>query len=77
MEHELTRQCSVGCLGLLTPEKFEEREWAFPAFGFPKKYGTVRFVIDFRRINVDGAHPLNDKNWWGELKTNHTADDGG
>ena len=25
----------------------------------------------------NGAHPLNDKNWWGDLKTNQTADDGG
>ena len=53
MEHELDRQCSIGCLGRLTPEEFEEREWAFPAFGTPKKNGTIRLVIDFRRINAN------------------------
>ena len=53
MEHELTRQCSIGCLGRLTPEEFEEREWAFPAFGIPKKNGTIRFVIDLCRINAN------------------------
>ncbi len=53
MEHELDRQCSIGCLGRLTPEEFEEREWAFPAFGTPKKNGTIRFVIDFHRINAN------------------------
>ncbi len=53
MEHELTRQCSIGCLGRLTPKEFEEREWSFPAFGIPKKNGTIRFVIDFRQINAN------------------------
>jgi hypothetical protein len=53
MEPELARQCLIGCLGRLTPEQFEERKWAFPAFGIPKKNGTVRFVIDFHRINVN------------------------
>jgi hypothetical protein len=33
------------------PEEFEERKWAFPAFGIPKKNKTVRFVVDFRCIN--------------------------
>jgi hypothetical protein len=37
----------------LTPEEFEKREWAFPAFGVPKKNNTIRFVIDFRRINAN------------------------
>ncbi len=61
MEHELARQCSIGSLGRLTPEEFEKREWAFPGFGTPKKNGTVRFVIDFRRINsalVRREYPL-------------------
>jgi hypothetical protein len=50
MEHKLARQCSIGSLGRLTPDEFEKCEWAFPGFGTPKKNGTVRFVIDFRRI---------------------------
>jgi hypothetical protein len=53
LEHEVARQCSVGCLGRLTPEEFEKREWAFPAFGVSKKNDTIRFVIDFRRINAN------------------------
>jgi hypothetical protein len=40
LKHEVARQCSVGCLGRLTPEEFEKREWAFPAFGIPKKNDT-------------------------------------
>ena len=46
MEHKLTRQCSIGCLGRLNPEQFKKCKWAFPAFGIPKKNGTVQFVID-------------------------------
>ena len=53
LEHEVARQCSIGCLGRLTPDKFERRKWAFPAFGIPKKNGTIRFVIDFCRINAN------------------------
>ncbi len=52
-EHKVARQCLVGCLGPLTPEEFEKREQAFPAFGVPKKNDTIRFVIDFRQINAN------------------------
>jgi hypothetical protein len=37
IELKLGQQCSIGTLGCLTPEKFEEREWPFPTFGMPKK----------------------------------------
>ncbi len=53
LEHEVARQCSIGCLGRLTPEEFEKRKWAFPAFGVPKKNNMIRFVIDSRRINAN------------------------
>ncbi len=43
--------------------------------------GKMRKVLSKEEEdNVGGrnvAHPLNDKNWWGELRTNHTADDCG
>ncbi len=37
----------------MTPEEFKKCEWAFLAFGVPKKNNTIRFVIDFRRINAN------------------------
>jgi hypothetical protein len=45
----------------LTPEEFEARVWAFPAFGVPKKNGSIRLVIDFCRLNsnlVRREYPL-------------------
>jgi hypothetical protein len=47
MEDEFRRQCDIGALRRLTPEEFEEREWACPAFGIPKKNGTIRLIVDF------------------------------
>ena len=35
------------------PDEFEAREWAFPAFGIPKKNGSIRLVIDFHRLNTE------------------------
>ena len=37
----------------MTLEEFEECEWAFPAFGTPKKNGTICFVIDVHQINAN------------------------
>jgi hypothetical protein len=51
MEAEFRRQCDIGAMRRLTPTEFEARVWAFPAFGIPKKNGTIRVVIDFRRLN--------------------------
>jgi hypothetical protein len=48
LEGKLGRQCKISAMGQLTPEEFEAREWAFPAFGIPKKNGKIRLVIDFR-----------------------------
>ncbi len=53
LEHEVARQCLVGSLGRLTPEEFEKREWAFPAFGILKKNDTIRFGINFHQINAN------------------------
>ena len=33
LEGEFRRQCSIGAMQRLTPEEFEGRVWAFPAFG--------------------------------------------
>ncbi len=46
-------QCDIKAMWRLTPDEFEAREWAFPAFGVPKKNGTIRLVIDFRRLNTE------------------------
>ena len=43
-------QCRIGALRELTVEESKDREWASPAFGIPKKNGTIRLMIDFRRI---------------------------
>ena len=53
MEDELCRQCNTGALQHLTPEEYEERKWACPAFGIPKKNGTIRLIVDFRRIKAN------------------------
>ena len=39
-----------GALRALGAEEIEEREWASPAFGIPKKNGTILLVINFCRI---------------------------
>ena len=36
----------------LSAEEVDERKWAFPAFGVPKKDGSIRLVIDFRKLNL-------------------------
>jgi hypothetical protein len=65
MEHELGWQCSIGALGRITPEEIEEREWAFPAFGTPKKNGTVQFVVtiqihtDHQNLTHNDTHHVN------------------
>jgi hypothetical protein len=60
-----------------------EAEWRILVCGFDAvgMEGKMRKVLSKEEEdNVGGrnvAHPLNDKNWWGELRTNHTADDCG
>lgn len=61
LEAELRRQCTIGAMRRLSPDEYEAREWAFPAFGTPKKDGSIRLVIDFRRLNsqlVRKEYPL-------------------
>ena len=41
MEHELLRQCSIGMLQHIATKEFEGQVWAFPAFGIPKKDGSI------------------------------------
>jgi hypothetical protein len=53
MEDECHRQCDIGALQRLTPEEFEEQEWACPAFGIPKKNRTIRLIVDFRQVNAN------------------------
>ena len=50
-KQELNCQCSIGALQELSAEEIKDRKWASPAFGIPKKNGTIRLVIDFCRIN--------------------------
>ena len=49
---EIYRQCSIGALRELSAEEVEERVWASPCFGIPKKNGSIRLVIDFRQLNT-------------------------
>ena len=51
MEDEFRRQCEIGALRRLSPEEYEEREWASPAFGIPKKNGTIRLILDLCGVN--------------------------
>lgn len=53
LEGEFWRQCSIGAMRHLTPEEFEVREWVFPAFGIPKKNGSICLVIGFCRLNAN------------------------
>ena len=43
---ELMRLVEIGVL-----EVVHESEWGTPVFIIPKKEGTIRFVIDFRKVN--------------------------
>ena len=46
MKHDLDRLCELGVL-----TKTNDSKWASLNFIIPKKYGTVRFVSDFRKLN--------------------------
>ncbi len=46
-KQELNHQCSIGALRELSAEEIEDRKWASPAFGIPKKNRTIRLVINF------------------------------
>ena len=50
-KEEIYRQCSIGALRELPAEEIEERVWALPYFGVPKKNGTICLVMDFRQLN--------------------------
>ena len=50
-KEEVYRQCSIGALRELSASEIEEREWASPCFGIPKKDGSIRLVMDFRKLN--------------------------
>jgi hypothetical protein len=50
VKREVERQCQVGAMRRLSPEKIEGQEWCFPAYGVPKKNGNIRFVINFQSI---------------------------
>ena len=57
----MNRQCEIGALRELKGKDAENRSWAFPAFGVPKKDGTIQLVIVFRKVNamlVRSEHPL-------------------
>jgi len=51
MEDEFTRQYEIGALRLLSPLEYEDREWASPSFGIPKKNGSIRLIMDFCEVN--------------------------
>jgi hypothetical protein len=44
---EIQRLCDLGVL-----KKVNRSEWAAPTFIIPKKDGTVRFISDFRQLNL-------------------------
>ncbi|HSN67194.1 MAG TPA: reverse transcriptase domain-containing protein [Fusibacter sp.] len=44
---EVDRLCELGVL-----QKVNRSEWAAPTFIIPKKDGTVRFISDFRQLNL-------------------------
>jgi hypothetical protein len=50
-KEEVYRQCSIGALRELSASEIEEREWASPCFGVPKKDGSIRLVMDFCKLN--------------------------
>ena len=47
LKKEISRLCQIGVL-----KKVNHSEWAAPAFVIPKKDGSVRFISDFRELNL-------------------------
>ena len=47
-QQEVQCQCEIGALRELSAEEIEDRVWASPCFGVPKKNGSIRLVMDFR-----------------------------
>jgi len=47
LKKEIARLCQLGVL-----KKVNHSEWAAPAFIIPKKDGSVRFISDFRELNL-------------------------
>ena len=45
-KQEIGQLCNVGVL-----RKINRSEWVAPTFLIPKKYQTVRFILDFRTLN--------------------------
>jgi hypothetical protein len=39
-------------IGVLEEDYFSEWASLFPSFAIPKKNGTIRFVTDFRKLNI-------------------------
>jgi hypothetical protein len=50
-KEEVYRQCNIGALRELSVSEVESREWASPCFGVPKRDGSIRLVMDFRKLN--------------------------
>jgi hypothetical protein len=44
---EIVRLVDIGVL-----EEDYSSEWALPSFAIPKKNGTIRVVIDFRKLHI-------------------------
>ncbi len=50
-ELEIQSQCDIGALRPLTAKEAKLNEWAFPAFGVPKKNGQIQIVADLCKLN--------------------------
>ena len=42
MKHEVFCQCEIGAMRMLIGKEAKENEWAFAAFGVPKKNGQIQ-----------------------------------
>ena len=40
-KNKVYRQCEIGALQELSLEEIEDKEWASPCFGVPKRDGTI------------------------------------